>query len=130
MINIKEGDYMDFSLGGIVDGVKNLLTNLVQGIGNFFGGSQVSAGLSVGGGASGGYVAGGYEGGIGGYGGPPLRPLGMVGGRSIGTPVAMGAHFSKAAAGIGYGASGIAMGYDGIRASHGRASQFGVRIGI
>lgn len=129
MINIKEGDYMDFSLGGIVDGVKNLLTNLVQGIGNFFGGSQVSAGLSVGGGASGGYVAGGYEGGIGGYGGPPLRPLGMVSGSDIGTSVAMGAHFSKAAAGIGYGASGTAVEYRA-RASHGRASQLGVRIGI
>lgn len=121
---------MDFNLGGFFDGIKTALTELFQKIGNMFGGAQISAGVSVGGGVSGGYAGGGYDGGVGiGYGGPALRPLGMVAGRSIGTSVAMGAHFSTAAAGIGFGASGIAMGYHQTRVSHVGGRQFGVRLG-
>lgn len=121
---------MAFNLEGFFDGIKTALTELFQKIGDLFGGTQISAGVSVGGGLSGGYVTGGYGGGVGiGYGGPALRPLGMVGGRNIGTSVAMGAHFSTAAAGIGFGASGIAMGYHQTRVSHVGVRQFEVRLG-
>ncbi|MBL8639764.1 MAG: hypothetical protein JNK24_05355 [Alphaproteobacteria bacterium] len=126
---------MAFNLEGFFDGIKTALTELFQKIGDLFGGTQISAGLSVGGGVSGGYAGGGYDGGVGigiGYGGPALRPLGMVGGRNIGTSVAMGAHFSTAAAGIGLGVSGMAVGYHQARVSHGgggRQLGVGARLG-